>query len=203
MTDGGAIAKSRFRFQDICAIYFSLKEYVQQSTNLDYIYCEQDKLDFEIWSHDSFSGYQVKNIKNSIKATEVNSILEYYINKAEKSRKHNRNFYFIFAQKPKNSLHYLLLKLSKNIGIKKYHKPAEKYIKTALDDLTINDINIDYHCYNIEEIEYLACDLSRRILKNKLNSDFPSEVIQDFLSRLRDEIDIISSRNEVVSRFCV
>jgi hypothetical protein len=202
MTNGGAIAKQRFRYQDMCAMYFSLKNYLQESDAFEHVYCEQNKLDFEIWCTNYFKGYQVKDIKGSLGAKETNQILEYYLKKSVESGKSNKAFYFVFSRKPKNSLYYLLLKLKGNVGVQKYNKRTEQYIETALTNLVTDGIIIDYHCYDRNEIEYLVYAISSKVLKSELNAatDFPSEVIRDFLSRLRDEIDSISSENEESNR---
>lgn len=202
MTNGGAIAKKRYRYQDMCAMYFSLKSYIQESNDFEHIYCEQDKLDFEIWCTDYFRGYQVKDIKGTLTAKESNQILEYYLKKSVESGKSNKAFYFIFSNKPKNSLYYLLLKLKGNTGVRKYNKRTEKYIATALKNIEVDNIEIDYHCYDPKDIEYQVYAISSEVLKNELdiNDDIPSKVISDFLSSFRDEIDIISSENDGLKR---
>ncbi len=194
--DGGAVAKQKFRYQDMCAMYVVLKSYLDENSDFEHIYCEQDKLDFEIWGLNYFRGYQVKDIQGTLSARETNKILKYYEGKSVKSRKNNKYFYFIFSQQPRHSLNHLLIKLKGNIGIQKYDKRTEKYIQTALSGLVTDKINVDYACHNVDEIEYLAYATSSRVLKkNQGNSDkdFPSDVIDSFLSRLRNEIDLIST----------
>lgn len=202
--DGGAIAKQRYRYQDMCAMYLALKCYLDEKDTFEHIYCEQDKLDFEIWGNNYFRGYQVKDIQGTLSADETNKIFKYYISKSTKSGKSNRCFYFIFSHQPKHSLNHLLAKLKGNIGIQKYDKRTEKYIKKATSGFTTGAINVDFVCYSIDEIEYLAYATSSKALKKSLDDvvvkDFPSEVIDGFLSRFRNEIDSISTCDDVTDR---
>jgi len=195
MTDGGAIAIDRFRYQDWCTIYFTLENFIQSPTILEHIYCEQDKLDFEVWTANDFYGYQVKNIQGSLTAYETNKIFKYYLEKAATSGKNNKAFWFIFSEKPRNSLYYLLLKLNGNRGVGRYHQRTEKYIQDSLHNLSIINFRINYYCYNIVNIRSMAYAISQRVLRQYLNEtdDIPSEVISDFLARFRDEIDSIAS----------
>jgi len=201
MIDGGAIAKDRFRYQDMCSVYFSLNNYLQYPTTFTHIYCEQDKLDFEIWHSESFTGYQVKN-RRDISAKDVNSILKYYIVKAENSGKQKKNFCFIFAQNPKGSLGQVLLKLSGRAGVKTYDKRTAIYILNALNDLDVSQLNVDHCCHKPEDIERLVFGMANDVLKNELNTfdDIPSEKIKDFISRFRDEVDKISSETNPLNR---
>lgn len=190
MTDGGAIAIERFRYQDWCTIYFALENFRQSPVIFEHIYCEQDKLDFEVWNTNDFYGYQVKKIQRSLTANEVNQIFRYYLEKAVKSGKENKAFWFIFSEKPKNSLYYLLLKLNGNRGVSKYHRRTEKYIRESLHNLSVTNFRVDYHCHDTTQIENMAYAISQKVLKQYLKDtdDIPTEVVLDFLARLRDEI---------------
>lgn len=194
--NGGAIAKQRYRYQDMCAMYLALKYYLEEEDIFEHIYCEQDKLDFEIWGNNYFKGYQVKDIKGTLSAKETNQIIKYYLNKSLRSGKSNRCFVFIFSKKPRHSLKHLLDKLVGNYGVQKYGKRTEKYINTALSGLVTDRIIVDYYWWEPDGIEYQVYAISSKALKNSLGNttrDFPSDVIDNFLSRLRNEIDLISA----------
>jgi len=201
MTDGGSIAIDRFRYQDLCAIYFALESYIQSPTVFEQLYCEQDKLDFEVWNNNGFNGYQVKNVKGSLAASELNQILTYYLRRASTSGKSDTAFWFILSEKPKHSLYYLLLKLNGNTGVN-YQKRTKEYLRSSLNGITTTNFKIDYRCYNLTEIENLAFAVSRKVLKQNLGDtdDIPTEVVTDFICRFRDEIDIVSSDTDSVKR---
>lgn len=193
--DGGLFAKKGFRFQDWCAMYFTLSGYIQESPFIfEYIYCEQEKLDFEIWNSSEFNGYQIKTNASNISAKEANQIFDFYYKKATTSQKKYKKFRFVFCENPKNSLLHLLLKLSGNSGVNKYSKTTQKYISKALTNINTKDLVIDHCCYKEEDIRAMVFSTAGNILKSRIkkNEDFTSEMIINFIARFREEIDKIS-----------
>lgn len=191
--DGGFFAKRGFRYQDYCAVYYALTGFLQESQfKFECIYCEQGKLDFEVWNTSEFNGFQVKTSPNGISAKEVNQIFDKYYKKSVSSKKKNKKFRFIFCESPKNSLLHLLVKLAGNTGVK-YGKTTEKYIQTSLENINTEGLKIDHRCYTEEELKAMVISVAGDILKSRIkqNEDYTSFVVYNFIARFREEIDKI------------
>lgn len=190
---GGPTAKSSFRYQDYCSIYFMLDSFL--NSRFEEIHCEQGKMDFEIFYGKSFLGYQVKSTATGLSASEINVILKKYSEKIPLHNREENKFFFVFGSSPKNSLNYLLAKLRKDKGVGEYDKRTKKYIECCLKELNLELFKIDHYFFEKDLIESIVFAFAVRILKKYISSDkdVPTETINDFLARLRDEIDKISS----------
>lgn len=197
----GASAKVGYRYQDWCAMYFLLNRYDKNQVLLEYIFCEQGLLDFEILSRSKFEGYQVK-LASNVQATEVNKIFSYYSIKANGSNKDKRFFRFIFSKSPKHSLNYLLLKLSGNKGVKGYFKKTENYVNAAIKDIDVSNLHIRHSFYSRKRIKDLVIGIANRIIRNTISNknNFYSNTVDNFIARLRDEIDKTSCQNKEEDR---
>lgn len=199
--NGGAIAKKGFRYQDLCAMYFALNSFKLDST-FEHIFCEQGKIDFEIWNADSFSGFQVKLNPKNLKAKDNNKIFLYYLSRAELSGKEKKNFWFIFSKQPINSIDKLFSTIRNGQRGVKYDKRTKKYIDTALDGVPMESFSISFRHLENEQVEQSVFAISADLLKQKLNTseDIPTEVVRSFMSRLRDEVDKISCKSKEEER---
>jgi hypothetical protein len=192
--NGGPAAKNAYRYQDWCAMYFLLKSL--QNNSFEHIYCEQEKLDFEIWSESSFTGFQVKTNPAGLTAEETNRILLFYLNKAINSGRRIKSFRFIFGQRPVKSIGHLFAKIRGDSRGIRYSKQVQNFINRALQDISINSFSINYHNYDQIHIRASVYSISRDILINKLekSEDIQSKVVDDFIAILRNEIDKISCK---------
>jgi len=199
--NGGPTAKNAYRYQDLCAMYVALKEF-KNGPSFEHIYCEQGKNDFEIWKTDEFLGFQVKTNPANLTAKEVNKIFKYYNNKSISSTRSKKLFFFIFAMHPVKSLDNLLKIVRDGYGGSVYGKRIQKFINTALQDIPIGVFIIRHLCYDERDIQRLVFSISTEILKEKTGGSraISDEVAQNFVSRLRDEIDIISCKQNASER---
>lgn len=194
---GGAIAKRGFRYQDLCAMYFALREF-QKEPSFQYLYCEQEKIDFEIWNTGSFTGFQVKTTASGLSAKEANTIFLYYLNKAVSSGKKEKGFWFVFGDQPVKSLAHLLIVIRNGTRGTKYNGHIKKYIDVALENIPIDAFSIDFHLFNEEQIQHLVFSTSAEVLKDRLGAimDVPTEVVRDFIARFKNEIDMVSCKTK-------
>lgn len=193
--NGGSTAKNAYRYQDWCAMYFALESFKDDSS-FENIYCEQGKLDFEIWSASSFVGFQVKSNPATLTAKETNNIFLFYSNRSLYSQKQNKSFRFIFCKYPTKSLGHLFTTIrGENRGVQ-YGRQIQRYINTALKNIPVADFSIDFHFFEEKDIRQKVFSLSTEILKDKVGEehDIKVEVINNFIARLRDEIDKISCK---------
>ena len=174
-------------------MYFALQEFKKKST-FEHIYCEQDKLDFEIWNTDRFDGFQVKLTASGLSAKEVNSIFVYYFNKAVSSGRKDKNFCFVFRTQPVKSLGHLLAVVQNGTRCVNYSGYAKKYIETALKGIPVDAFPIDFHLLDKDKIEHLVFSVSVEILEERMGvrDTIPSGITRNFITRFRDEIDRIS-----------
>jgi len=199
--NGGSSAKRGFRYQDWCIMYFLLSNYHSNQSAFEHLYCEQGKLDFEIFSSDGYEGYQVKSGKH-LAARDINRILSYYSDRSNTSKKGGRFFYFVFSSRPINSLAYLISKISGSKGAAKYNKVTDKYINASIKDINLSGLIINYHCYSQHEIEDLVFSKALKILKDKMakDDDVYAGIVDNFVALLRDLIDNISCRETADNR---
>ncbi|MFC1733325.1 hypothetical protein ACFL6I_23750, partial [candidate division KSB1 bacterium] len=154
----GIVAKQGFRFQDYCVVYILLKSFRNDEMNLDHLFCENGKIDFEIWTKLEIRKYQVKSTV-TINAKYINQLLKDYIyNQLKGNDNIDRKLIMIFNKEPKGSLIYLLLHLCGNKSVCLYKKITEKYINDALENIELNMVNFSYKVYSDEflysSIEY-------------------------------------------------
>lgn len=201
---GGASSKAGYRYEEWCAMYFALAGFRDHKKDeFEYIRCEQDKLDFEIWHKSSFHGYQVKSNPTTLSAKEANAIFLDYFKKAKESKKNSIGFKFIFLGEPRNSLLHLLLKCAENSGITSYNARTAKYISTALESVDYESFKIDYEQYSNEHIESLVFSACHLLIQDKLRTpeqDIHASSINLFVTYLRDEIDRASCDPEEMKR---
>ena len=193
--DGGPIAKKAYRYQDWCAMYFALEGF-KGDASFERLYCEQEKMDFEIWGTSSFIGFQVKINPATLTAKETNNIFLYYLNKSSTSGKQNKSFSFIFSQNPQKSLGHLFTVIKGGGRGVRYGKKIQRFIDTALQNIPVGDFPIDFHYFKENDIRQKVFALSTEILKDKIgkSEDIKIEFIYNFIARLRDEIDLISCK---------
>ncbi|MBP9711547.1 MAG: DUF4297 domain-containing protein [Candidatus Pacebacteria bacterium] len=198
---GGPSAKTGFRYQDLCSVYFAL-ENLGNNAEFEQVFCEQDKMDFEIWSKSSFAGYQVKSSLVGLTAKETNNILLYYFSKATQSSKKDSSFKFIFTKNPSKSLAYLFLNIRGDDRGIKYSTATKRFIEASLKGIDKNRIEIDYLAYDHRQIDGLVLLAATEILKKALGpgSDIHTEAVRSFIARLRDEIDKISCKGNSLER---
>lgn len=192
---GGPTAKNAYRFQDWCAMYFALHEF-KQGTSFEHIYCEQEKLDFEIWNASRFVGFQVKTSLNGLTAREVNNIFLFYSNKSLTSGKSDKSFRFVFGQRPIKSLDHLFTAIRSGSRGTNYAGHIKKFIETALRNIPTSSFSIDFYYFDEDQIRHMVFSASAEILKSRIGTteDIQFEIIKDFITRLRDELDQISCR---------
>ncbi len=197
----GTAAKLGFRYQDLCAMYFALDS-MRRDTSFEYIYCEQGKLDFELWGTTNFSGFQVKTNPTSLTAAETNKIFLFYLNKSVRSGKSTNIFHFVFAAEPSNSLGHLFT-FTRNGGRGvKYTGHVKKFIDTALNGVPIVSLPIHYFYFDHDQIQRMVFAICSEILTERLKTteDIGSEIVRSFIARLRDEIDRISCDADALKR---
>jgi hypothetical protein len=182
-------------------MYFALESFKKDSS-FENIYCEQDKMDFEIWSTSNFVGFQVKTKPDSLSAKEINKIFLYYLNKSIKSGKRNRAFRFVFGVQPTDSRYHLFTVVQGSNRGARYSRQIQKFIDAALQNIPAESMLITFHCFDEQQIKHLVFSLSAEILKEKLGSrqDIQTEVVRTFITKFRDEIDQISCKSQDVDR---
>ena len=194
--DGGPIAKRAFRYQDWCAMYFALDNFKGNFSLFEHVYCEQGKLDFEIWHKSTFTGFQVKTSVDGLTANEVNRIFLYYLNKSQASRKRRSEFRFIFGEQPRKSLQHLFNVTSGNSRGVRYSNQITKYINTALYKIPTSSFFIDFYCFNEQQIKDCVFSRAAEVLNDKLEKGavVSTEIVNIFITKFRDEIDKISCK---------
>ena len=196
----GVSAQSGFRYQDWCAIYFLLNNYLIDSQSLEYVICENDKLDFEISLRSQFEGYQVKGGK-TLSAQELNELFKFYLEYIQDISK-NCSLYLIFTREPIKSFRLLAIKLSGDRSIKIVSRIVNDYFSTALEEIDLTKLRVDYKILSKTEIPYLVFGLTKRILEMKYSKiqDLPPGMIDDFVYRLKDQIEKKSSQEKFEKR---
>lgn len=195
--DGGAVAKNAFRYQDWCTMYFTLDSFFKDTSLFENVYCEQGKLDFEIWSSAIFAGFQVKTTTRSLSAAEINRIFLKYIDRSKISKKKEGQFYFVFGKHPEKSLNHLFNYILGGSSGVKYDARISKYIGTALKNIPLGSFYINFHHFDEQVVESLVFSLAAKVLRSKSTkkSDIETEVINNFIKSFRDEIDKISCKS--------
>lgn len=192
---GGVAARIGYDYQDGCAVYFLLKHYLEE-TSFEKIYSEQDKLDFEVWTSNNFNAFQAKT-RADTNAKEIWSILDFFIRKAgisEVSSKKKR-LLFLFSKEPENSLLLLFKKLKKERGVAKYTKTTDKFIKTAMNGLMTQGLEIDYKFLSEYDLDCCLEGCLRKALYTKIKKGkhkLKAEMVLNFGARLIEEIKRIS-----------
>jgi|GEM_PF-4906671 len=191
----GNTARSPIRYQDYCAMYFTL-DHFKNNPSFEKVYCEQGKNDFEIWNSSEFIGFQVKTNPLNLTAKEINKVFKYYNSKSVTAAKDAKSFFFIFTTQPINSLGNLFTIIRDGCRGSVYGKRIQTFIDTALKDITFDTSTIRFHCYNKIDIERLVFSLSMEILKDKTDNSqaINDELARNFISRLRNEIDQVSCK---------
>jgi len=200
MSDGNG-SRSPIRYQDYCTIYFAL-DHLKNNPRFEKVYCEQGKNDFEIWSTSEFVGFQVKTNPIHLTAKEVNKIFRYYCSKSVIAAKDNRSFFFIFTTHPVRSLSDLFGIIRDGYRGSVYGKRIQTYVNTALEGIPFETFTIQYYSYNEIEIERLVLSLSIEILKEKTgnSSAVNDELAQNFICKLRNELDNVSCKEKDTER---
>ena len=195
MSAGGPTAKNAFRYQDWCAMYFALEGFIKDGS-FEHIFCEQGKMDFEIWSTASFAGFQVKTKATGLTAEETNRIFLHYLRKSVTSGKENKAFRFVFGEQPTKSLGHLFARIRRDDRGIKYGRKVQHFIDRALSGVNTLAFSIGFHHLSEDQIRHLVFSISAELLKARLEtgSDIPTEVVRTFVARLRDEIDRISCK---------
>ena len=190
---GGPTAKNGFRYQDWCAVYFTL-ESIETNATFEYLFCEQEKMDFELWGASNFTGYQIKTNPSRLSARETNDVLLYYLKKSASSQKASNLFRFVFAQDLSGSLSHLFSNIRGNSRGIRYAPSVRKFIDGALKGINLKLLEIDYHFYSETQIKRMVFSIAAETLKKELGTgaDIPTSVVNSFVTRLRDEIDRIS-----------
>ncbi|MCK4355127.1 hypothetical protein KAW43_02105 [Candidatus Parcubacteria bacterium] len=196
----GVSAQNAFRYQDWCAIYFLLNHYLENNSSLEYLICENDKLDFEIWLASDFEGYQVKTQKD-LSARELNSIFKFFLTYIRTIPK-NCFIYFIFQDEPVKSFSFLVVKLSGDRTIKSVSSIDEKYFSTALKDVDLSTIKLDYRIFSEKDIQRLVYGLAKEVLEKYYpkDQDLLPSLIDNFIFRLKDKIEELSSKTRIEER---
>ena len=187
----GAAAKKGYRYQDLCAMYFAL-EGVRKDPSFQYLYCEQEKHDFEIWGDTSFSGYQTKTNPSTLTANETREVFAFYLKRSTASGKTINKLRFVFTEQPKNSLSHLFsFAKSGGRGVQ-YTGHVKKYIDRALAGIPIESLPVDFYHYEYEQIHRMVFSLCEEILRERVGaSPLPTEAVHTFVSKLRDKVDEI------------
>lgn len=201
MPNGGTAAKIGYRYQDWCAMYFALDGF-KNDASFEKVYCEQEKMDFEIWNSLNFNGFQVKTGLSGLTAGEINKIFSYYLNKSTTSGKQQKSFWFVFNKQPTKSLDHLFTVARNGRRGVSYSGQVKKFIDTALSGIPVEAFSINFYCYDEDQIRQLVFSISTDILKDRLDSgsDIQTEVVKNFVTRLRDEIDQISCKTDSSQR---
>lgn len=193
---GGVSAKKGFRFQDWCAVYVLLDYYQSNSTSLEFLNFERGVIDFEVWLNRLVENYQIKGGETSLSAAYLNSIFKHLSAVCGKDEK-KRDFTLVlfFSSQPKHSLLYLIEHLGGNRGVKDYNRKTTRYISSALTGIDPGKITIRHRSFSEQEIRCLCFGLAKNILErhySKTKELLPA-VIDNFLARLREEIDAVST----------
>src|SRR6266542_2314295 len=197
LLSGGPTAENAFRYQDWCAMYFALEGFIKDGS-FDHIFCEQGKMDFEIWSTASFAGFQVKTKTAELTAQETNRIFLHYLRKSITYSKENKTFRFIFGKQPTKSLGHLFARIRGDDRGIRYGRQVQNFIDIALSGVNTPAFSIGFHHLSEDQIKHLVFSISAELLKARLEtgSDIPTEVVRNFVARLRDEIDRISCKRQ-------
>jgi hypothetical protein len=193
--DGGSIAKNAYRYQDWCAMYFALEGF-EQGSSFERIYCEQNKLDFEIWQTSSFIGFQVKTTAAGLTAREINRIFLYYKNKSGVSGKPNKEFKFIFGELPIKSLAQLFIVIRDGYMGASFGRRVQKFIDTSLENIPVGQFTIGFHNFDQGQIRKMVYSQATKLLQLNVGTgkDFQTKIVDAFISSFRDKIDEISCR---------
>ncbi|MFC1564459.1 hypothetical protein ACFL6G_05950 [candidate division KSB1 bacterium] len=197
----GVSAKSGFRYQDCCCMFFLLKEYCDNLDNFDHVFIENGKIDFEIFSNNQIICYQAK-ISPKITAIDINTIILQFVRKKERKK-----LIFVFTSQPSGSIIHLFLKIRGDRCIKQYNPRTERYLKTALRGVELNNLDISYQVKTKDDIIAFIKELSRKILKITLernDSEYKFVVlphlIDNFFDLYRNVIENYSTQEQLKNR---
>lgn len=199
---GGVPAKKGFRFQDWCAVYVLLDHYQNNSNGLEFLNFERGIIDFEVWLSQLVENYQVKGGKTTLSASYLNSIFKRHLSTVCDKKKREFTLVFFFSAQPKHSLLYLIEHLGGNRGVKNYDRKTTRYISNALLDVDPTKLAIRHQSFPEQKVRYLCFGLAKEILERHYskNKELPPGVIDNFLSRLREEIDAVSTKEILETR---
>jgi len=198
--NGAVLSKSGYRYQDLCAFYFFLNHFVENENDLDFLICENNKLDFEIWFCSQLKGYQAKS-SNNFTARDLNALLKFFLDRI-KSESRQAFLCLVLGSEPEKSLQHLISKLRGDRGVKRYHKRTEDYIATVLDNIDLSKFEFQYFYIAKQQVYDLLHGLSGRVLQKFFNEseDLPPGLIENFIGRLKDAIDAVSTKTSITDR---
>jgi len=197
----GVLAQSAFRYQDWCAIYFLLERYLDNNNSFEYLICENDKLDFEIWLNSQFEGYQVKS-KENFSAQGLNNLLKFSLNYTKNIQK-DCFIYLIFQKEPIKSFRFLVLRLAGDKSIMRINGIIENYFSNALNNLIgLERIELDYKILSEKGVQYSVYGLAKKVLEKHYrdDEDLPTGMIDNFIVRLKDKIEEMSASSDIKDR---
>lgn len=202
--DGGAEGKEGYRYQDWCAMFVLLSHY-EESKKFEHINLEMGKLDFEVFFKDEYHAYQIK-LNNKVTSTELNKIFLTYLSAVDEKRRQSNikenSLNFIFSLELKNSLLCLMQFLSKNKGIKEYHKKTKLFIENSLKGIVKSQLRLFYKSYTYSHIQAQVNGLAKKILERFYPKDryLPTGLIDSFVTGFKGEIENRSCHKKISER---
>ncbi len=197
----GVAAKRGFQYQDYCTMYFLLKEYCDNLDTFNDIIVENGKFDFELYSNNRITQYQVKS-SPEITAEEINKHFQEFIKKSR-----NKKLVFIFPSPLQRSIAHLFLKLKGDRSVKKYNKQTEKYVNAACKGIDCRNLDISYEIHPLEAIKTFLDKLSRKILEDHLAQEadiykrqVSTTLVDTFIEKFKIRIEECSTKNEEKER---
>jgi len=184
MTNGGVIARIGYRYQDQCALYFLMHEYMSGG-DFEVFYTELDEIDFETQHSDHILSYQAKT-NGRLSADAINKLINKHQKRIQTFKKNSGKIIFLSEADIPKALHHLIIGSPGN-------KIVNRYRTTALSGNDERSLVCESKSYSKKDIQRMLYGLIDEFLKKiRGNDDYPSFVIDKFYKSLIAELITIS-----------
>lgn len=181
---GGVTSRIGYRYQDKCALYFLMHEYMA-GADFEIFYSELGEIDFETQHSDRLCSYQAKT-NGKLTASDLNDLIKKHQSRITGFSKKSGKLVFLSEASLQNSLQHMVLGSAGN-------KTVERYRTTAFTDIDQKSLALESKIFSKSEISRLIYGITNEFLKNIKGDDtYPSDVVDQFSRVLLDQIAEIS-----------